>query len=419
MNRIILIGNGFDLAHKLPTSFKEFLDNYWNNIIFEIAQVKAWQKFENEDIFIDKRPDGFDLGNNFDTLKAGLKNAGSRIGFKNKFLKRISEQSSINKWVDIENEYYTLLVKSFKNEKSEIKISDLNNDFERIKNALIQYITEIENTSDLSNNRCKPQIASKIYSRFEFQDFTENAINQKAELELKKAKDNFEKGQTDYIVREKLTEEEKNLINKLGTDNDYALVRRLLVSQTAPNYFNLFPDNILFLNFNYTRSEKHYKNPETVYVQNLEKKVYPETISIHGTVYTQDKNPVIFGFGDEIDENYKAIENLNDNKFLEHIKSIKYLETNNYKRLLEFINSDHYQILIFGHSCGNSDRTLLNTLFEHNNCVSIKPYYYKREESKDNYSEIVMNITRNFNDKAALRDKVVNKQYCEQLCQNA
>ena len=29
MNRIILIGNGFDLAHGLPTSYKEFIDWYW------------------------------------------------------------------------------------------------------------------------------------------------------------------------------------------------------------------------------------------------------------------------------------------------------------------------------------------------------------------------------------------------------
>ncbi|MDZ7778214.1 MAG: hypothetical protein U5L09_22640 [Bacteroidales bacterium] len=66
----------------------------------------------------------------------------------------------------------------------------------------------------------------------------------------------------------------------------------------------------------------------------------------------KDKQPIIFGFGDEIDEKYKEIENLNDNQYLENIKSIKYLETDNYKRLLEYINSDSYQVLIMGHSCG-------------------------------------------------------------------
>lgn len=29
MNRIILIGNGFDLAHGLPTSYGNFIEWYW------------------------------------------------------------------------------------------------------------------------------------------------------------------------------------------------------------------------------------------------------------------------------------------------------------------------------------------------------------------------------------------------------
>ena len=33
MNRIILIGNGFDLAHGLKTSYADFIDWYWNKRI--------------------------------------------------------------------------------------------------------------------------------------------------------------------------------------------------------------------------------------------------------------------------------------------------------------------------------------------------------------------------------------------------
>ena len=66
-----------------------------------------------------------------------------------------------------------------------------------------------------------------------------------------------------------------------------------------------------------------------------------------------------------------------------------------------------------GHSCGNSDRTLLNTLFEHKNCLSIKPFYYIKEDGSDNYLEMVQNISRNFTDMKLMRDRVVNKTYCE------
>ena len=71
-----------------------------------------------------------------------------------------------------------------------------------------------------------------------------------------------------------------------------------------------------------------------------------------------------------------------------------------------------------GHSCGNSDRTLLNTIFEHDNCVSIKPYYYLKPDGTDNYIDIIQNISRNFNNRKLMRDRVVNKTLCEPLPQS-
>lgn len=124
---------------------------------------------------------------------------------------------------------------------------------------------------------------------------------------------------------------------------------------------------------------------------------------------------MIFGYGDELDNTYKKIEELQDNDFLENIKSINYHETRNYRRLLEFIESGIYQVFIMGHSCGNSDRTLLNTLFEHDNCASIKVYYWQQENGSDNYSDLIRNISRNFNDKPKMRDIVVNRENCSPL----
>ena len=41
-----------------------------------------------------------------------------------------------------------------------------------------------------------------------------------------------------------------------------------------------------------------------------------------------------------------------------------------------------------GHSCGTSDRTMLNTLFEHRNCVSIKPFYYEKYDGSGYYRHL-------------------------------
>jgi hypothetical protein len=70
-----------------------------------------------------------------------------------------------------------------------------------------------------------------------------------------------------------------------------------------------------------------------------------------------------------------------------------------------------------GHSCGLSDRTLLNTIFEHNNCRSIKVFYHKKENGLDNYTEIIQNISRHFNKKKLMREKIVNKTLCKPLPQ--
>ena len=116
-----------------------------------------------------------------------------------------------------------------------------------------------------------------------------------------------------------------------------------------------------------------------------------------------------------MDDTYEKLKNLNDNECLRNMKSINYLEANNYRKMLEFIESGPFQVCIMGHSCGNSDRTLLNTLFEHRFCVSVKPYYYIKEDGTDNYLELIQNISRNFTDMKLMRDRVVNKMYCEPL----
>lgn len=129
-------------------------------------------------------------------------------------------------------------------------------------------------------------------------------------------------------------------------------------------------------------------------------------------------NKMNFGFGDEMDDNYKLIENAGDNNYLENIKSFMYQNNSNYRNLLNWIDTNNFQVFIMGHSCGLSDRTLLNTIFEHSNCKSIKIFYYQKDNGNDNFREISMNISRHFNKKTLMREKLVDKSLSKPLPQN-
>ena len=335
------------------------------------------------------------------------------LTYESKFFEAINKAVESKTWVDIEGEYYSRLKKVFKDKACEYgNPIRLNEELELIKGALTDYLKSVQKhhiKSELKN----PDIEQIIHEPFNFRDVAVSA--QKQFLE--------------HIVSKWA---EKNRIESTGeeikSDESFAAIASSLVTNWENEGLKskfieeikngngavcdefAYPERTLLLNFNYTKTADLYLPANSDIPVN----------HIHGEL-DNEQNPVIFGYGDELDEDYKTISNLNDNSYLTNIKSIRYLETDNYRQLLQFIDTGPYQIYIMGHSCGNSDRTLLNTLFEHKNCVSIKPYYYEWTDEEgghnDNYIEIIQNISRNFNSMQLMRDRVVNKLYCRPLPQ--
>jgi hypothetical protein len=431
MNRIILIGNGFDLAHKIKTSYHDFITDYWKFVIGEIN--KSIERninnltnvtFENEEIIINILPKKFIIGTEYKGLKEQLDTIRSSIGFKNKFFKELIDKYYLNNWVEIENEYYNLLKKTFKNSDVNIgpnrnKIIELNNDFNKVKLLLIKYLyKEFENFKNkprLDFTNYKEVIGNRIYQPLNYKDFSENSLNQIVEQEYNLLKPEIESLKDNRFDISSIEEKKRNILQSINTNTPKKDIRNLLKSNNPEKYFNTIPVQTLFLNFNYTDTDFIYNEPNFYNINNNGALTKIKFIRIHGSISNIKRNPIIFGYGDELDDDYKQIEKLNRNEYLENIKSINYLETSNYKSLLEFINSDFFQVYIFGHSCGTSDRTLLNTIFEHDNCATIKVFYHLKNETSDNFSDVIRNISRNFNDKAKMRDRVVNKNQCEPL----
>lgn len=429
MNRIIIIGNGFDKAHGLATGYKDFIDDYWDTFSWNIFRsLSRWGKevygggcnlnpYQDEfvnfsvysqcEIWLDpslldpenKRIKDFWTYNDVHLFVEQL-NAETtdrpnvNLTFKNKFFEHISTRYYLTNWVDIENEYYEKLKELLTESDAETRhqrVKQLNQDFEAVKKLLEKYLVRIVEEINPSSI---PSVRETFKTFIEPQDVTHKVRADFIESIGKKSR-----------VFDEYADQEKDSPNEMQSfwhnQAQTKLDKRIQDDVFKTKYCR--PENTLLLNFNYTNIA------ECLYASEKD-----EVIHIHGEL-DNPHNPIIFGYGDELDDDYRQIEKLQDNDFLENIKSIRYHETGNYRNLLSFLEADLYQVVVMGHSCGNSDRTLLNTLFEHPNCASVKVYYHQIDENTDNYSQIVRNISRNFNDKAAMRDKVVNKELCTPL----
>lgn len=394
MNRIVLIGNGFDLAHDLNTSYKEFIYWYWKQRVnglhnvahtlsddslceLEISNGETWSTFYFRNSMSLKKKNGEELYKFLTKHKDTF-----RIGYT-PFFEKIHKALETKLWVDIENEYYRLLTGFVIRTKSEKEVAKLNQQLAYIKEKLIEYLIKI---SEIDINPINT-IKTKIYAPIKK---TEVAIAWQKKLKeyidwcMEQGKDYWKKKYGNSIAYSDIDEYEFN------PNADY------------PRCF-MTPDNIMLLNFNYTRTAELYVNNHSNVTVNY----------IHGNL--SDPESIIFGYGDELDKDYPLLKEVDDDGCLCNVKSINYLNSDNYRKFLDFIESDPYQVVIMGHSCGNSDRTLLNKLFEHKNCVSIKPYFYIKKDGSDNYLELVQSIHRNFTDMNLMRDRVVNKLYCETL----
>lgn len=406
MNRIVLIGNGFDLANDYKTSYKDFIVWYFKEKLYDLfcyykpcsKDVLCTLKVLNNtyDDLSRKEIEGWDANRLFDFLK-GMRGKSNYEVTYSPFLSKIIKSVETKGWVDIESDYYDLLCKDISIGDDD-SIKKLNECLDFVKDKLIEYLEEVVN----EQKEIHQEIKDKIFGPFKSNDIAVKAKGAWSEF-LKRRLESLDE---DFI---KLYSSYNKDFGYLESDKrDYKEMLEDYLENGKPydnGYRNIsYPDNIMLLNFNYTDIADRY----------LQKKdSHFPLIYIHGKL--DDPESVIFGYGDELDEKYREIQEKNKNEYLTNIKSIKYLESDNYRRVLSFVESDCYQVYVMGHSCGNSDRTLLNTLFEHKNCVSIKPFYYVNDTGKDNYLEIVQNISRNFTDMKLMRDRVVNKQFCEQL----
>ena len=170
MNRLILVGNGFDLAHNLPTKYSDFIFHYLKSC-FEKAKNNTPYKdeileitsFDTSYLFFDR------VNSNIDTIDNMLNFLDSRQLINPKELSNkanaISNSNQYNlkftssfayelftsfrnaKWVDIEQYYYRSLKNRIINTTKFSQydsIEIINDSFKKIKEELKKYLTGID-----------------------------------------------------------------------------------------------------------------------------------------------------------------------------------------------------------------------------------------------------------------------------------
>lgn len=146
MNRIFILGNGFDLAHGKKTCYADFIKWY------QIEAVKNYQQtgeVHDKFISVSKNFQGINYAvSTFDQLK---KEKGFK--YKNYLFGELSEEFESKTWVNIEGYYFkklSIIASNYKltqEEDSLREVRHLNEQFVQIQNLLHKYLETIPNHS--------------------------------------------------------------------------------------------------------------------------------------------------------------------------------------------------------------------------------------------------------------------------------
>ena len=165
MNRLVLIGNGFDLAHGLPTKYEDFINWYWDQRVegfygnqsnlskdilceFRIEELHTWKDFINRvsSQFFNIRITGRNVIQN---ILSGKYNYNIYYTFS-PFFDNIIKSIETKGWVDIENEYYNQLTKcTIEGSLNQDALKELNSQLTYITDLLVKYLKSISKRKTL------------------------------------------------------------------------------------------------------------------------------------------------------------------------------------------------------------------------------------------------------------------------------
>ena len=352
MDTIFIIGNGFDMAHNLPTGYTSFLKHAIQSLsdgskdvypkIRRFINISFTGKPTNKDqmkklfegeiekansfsaIIKNRHSETiFDKGKSFSTAVNKVK-----INLSNSILlKEIANNPAKVNWVDFEEIYFQELLKIVSHNdlhpaEKEEKVGLLNQELAAIKDDLEHYLL-------------------KVSIEFSY-DFLSDELDKIQRKEVENV------GQFSYWL-------ETLFRPKARFDHEIS--------------------GGLIIDFNYTQTFKRMVDSEFVSNKMTHMK-------IHGELGMEN---LIFGYGHREDDYYNQIVDSNIPGALDGIKLFSYVQNRIGNRSVQaffdqqFEQRSHFRVVVFGHSCGISDSNLLEKVLRHKSCQEIHICYHRPE----------------------------------------
>jgi hypothetical protein len=171
MNKLFIIGNGFDLAHGLKTKYSDFILWYLKEVLKELSIRQDYCDDLMRVSYAGNGPSTFKINSVAEFIDLASKQI-LQVDYKHPFFHEIIVKHLNTNWVDIENCYFKALVKIYNliernlvshpdyNLDGEVK--KLNDCLDNIKKQLIKYLLTIEETNKNINERISEHFSREI-----------------------------------------------------------------------------------------------------------------------------------------------------------------------------------------------------------------------------------------------------------------
>lgn len=337
---ILIIGNGFDLAHGLKTSYKDFLD-----FCVEQNNKRIPMAVKYGTTFIDN------------------------IWFRHFWLR---QEELGNTWIDLEEEILTV-IENLSNIANIARLQPVTNPNFRFpamfvirKDAINFQFSNIAEFIKPVNYNCQTDECG--YKELETNDFSSIYYFVKDFDSLVR------------LIYDKLREFTKEF-EKYLIEN----VNACLQSQVASGYkLTLKTSRLYVLSFNYTNTCESLYQYEC---NNLVRDLKIETTYVHGKVSSSDDSNLVLGTKSFSNKNIPLCFNV----FKKHNQRHKYNTIEPYQELLKQIKSPGANPVfhIIGHSLDESDHKILKHILDADKNAIIKVYYHDKESQE----RLINNIT--------------------------